>query len=75
MARIQDICRQGVRLLFKQRFEPGTLLRLEMPGKPQETTLLVQARVIHVVAYPDGNFGLGCAFSRLLTDEELQDLI
>src|SRR5438552_13376364 len=72
VARIQDICRQGVRLLFKRRFEPGTLLRLEVPGKPQEATLLVQAQVIHVVPYPDGSFGLGCAFSRLLTDEELK---
>jgi hypothetical protein len=75
VARIQDICREGVRLLFKQRFEPGTLLQLEVPGKPQETPLVVQARVTHVVAYPDGRFGLGCAFSRLLTDEELKDLI
>ena len=70
VVRIQDICRDGVRLLFKQRFEPGTLLSLEVPGKSQETPLLVRARVIHVIPYPDGSFGLGCAFSRLLTEEE-----
>jgi hypothetical protein len=58
-----------------QRFEPGTLLRLEIPSKSQEIPLLLQARVIHVVAYPDGSFGLGCAFSRVLTDEELKDLL
>jgi len=75
VVRIQDICRDGVRLLFKQRFEPGTLLRLEVPRKPQETPLLVQARVVHVVPYRDGSFGLGCAFSRPLTDEELKDLM
>ena len=75
VARIQDICREGVRLLLMQRFEPGTLLRLEIPSKSQEIPLLLQARVIHVVAYPDGRFGLGCAFSRVLTDEELKDLL
>jgi len=70
VARIQDICRQGVRLLLMRRFEPGTLLSLEVPGKSQETPLLVRARVIHVIPYPDGSFALGCAFSRLLTEEE-----
>jgi hypothetical protein len=75
VARIQDICREGVRLLIMQRFEPGTLLRLEVPGKSPETPLLIQARVVHVVPYSNGSFGLGCAFSRLLTDEELKDLI
>ena len=75
VARIQDICREGVRLLLMRRFEPGTLLRLEVPGKSPETPLLVQARVRHVLHYPDGSFGLGCAFSRVLTDEELKDLL
>jgi len=75
VARLQDICRQGVRLLLMRRFEPGTLLRLEVPGKSPETPLLVQARVIHVVNYPNGSFGLGCAFSRLLTEEEMKNLV
>ena len=75
MARIQDVCQQGVWLLSKQRFESGTMLRLEMLGKPEEAALLVQARVIHVVPYRNGSFGLGCAFSRPLTDEELKDLL
>jgi hypothetical protein len=73
VARIQDICREGVRLLLLRRFEPGTLLRLEVPGKLQETPLLVQARVIHVVPYANGAFGLGCAFSLPLTEEELKN--
>ena len=75
VARIQDICSQGVRLLCKQRFEPGALLRLEVPGKSHETPLLVHARVIHVIPYPDGSFGLGCSFSRPLTEEELKNLL
>lgn len=75
VAPIQDICCEGVRLLSKQRFEPGAFLRLEVLGKPLEIPLMVQARVIHVVTYPDSRFGLGCAFSRVLTDEELKDLL
>jgi hypothetical protein len=75
VARIQDICREGVRLLSRQRFEPGTLLRLEVLGKPEEAPLLVQARVIHVVPYPNGSFGLSCAFSRSLTEEEMKELL
>jgi hypothetical protein len=75
VARIQDICREGVRLLIMRRFEPGTLLRLEVPGKSEEKPLLIQARVIHVVPYPNGSFGLGCAFSRELTEDELKNLL
>jgi len=75
VARMQDICREGVRLLLMRRFEPGSLLRLEVPGKSEDTPLLIQARVIHVVPYPNGSFGLGCAFSRPLTEEELKNLI
>jgi hypothetical protein len=75
VARIQDICREGVRLLLMRRFEPGSLLRLEVPGKSPDTPLLIQARVIHIVPYPNGSFGLGCAFSRPLTEEELKNLV
>jgi hypothetical protein len=75
VARMQDICREGVRLLLMRRFEPGSLLRLEVPGKSPDTPLLIQARVIHVVPYPNGSFGLGCAFSRPLTEEELKNLV
>jgi hypothetical protein len=74
VARIQDICCEGVRLLVMRRFEPGTLLRLDVPGKSQEGPLLVQARVIRVIPYPNGSFGLGCTFSRRLTEEEMKDL-
>ncbi len=75
VARIQDICREGVRLLLMRRFEPRTMLRLEFPRKTQDMPLLIQARVIHVLNYPNGSYGLGCAFSRSLTEEELKDLI
>lgn len=75
VARIQDICREGVWLLLMRRFETGTLLRLEVPGKSAEKPLLVQARVIHVVPYPNGSFGLGCAFLRELNEEELKNLL
>ena len=75
VAWIQDICRQGVRLHLMRRFEPGTLLSLEVPGKSPDTPLLIQARVIHIVPYPNGSFGLGCAFSRPLTEEELKNLV
>jgi hypothetical protein len=75
VARIQDICREGVRLLVMRPFDPGIWLRLEVPGKSPETPVLIQARVIHVVPYPNGSFGLGCAFSRPLTEKELKKLV
>jgi hypothetical protein len=75
VARMQDICLEGVRLLIMRRFEPGTWLRLEVPGKSQDKPLLIRARVIHVLPYPNGSFGLGCAFSRPLTEPELKNQI
>jgi len=74
VARIQDICRQGIRLLARRRFGPGTMLRFEVSANPRETPLLLLAQVIHATDCPDGNYVLGCAFSRLLTDQELAEL-
>ena len=74
-ARIQDISREGVRLRIKRQFEPGTILRLEVLVSPEETPILLMARVIHVTANPDESLSLGCALTTPLSEEELNKMI
>ena len=74
-ARIQDVSREGVRLRIKRRFEPETMLRLEVLVDPAEAPILLLARVIHVMENPDESFSLGCSLANPLTEEELNKLI
>ena len=74
-ARIQDICREGVRLRIKRQFEPGTLLRLEVLVNLEETPILLLAKVIHVTANDDESFSLGCSLTEPLSEEELKRMI
>jgi hypothetical protein len=69
--RIQDVSREGIRIKIKRPFEPGTLLRLEVAIDPEQTPVLLLARVIHVISNPDGTFALGCSLAKPLSEDEL----
>jgi len=64
-----------VALSLGRRFERGTLLTIEIqpPGNRFLDPLL--ARVVHVAAQPDGSWLVGCAFSREISEEDLQRLL
>jgi hypothetical protein len=73
--RIQDISREGVRLKIKRQFEPGTVLRLEVSINPEQTPMLLLAKVIHVMPNPDGSYALGCSLASPLSEEDLSRMI
>jgi hypothetical protein len=71
-ARVRNISRNGVNLQVNHRFEPGELLSVELPGAdggPPHTAL---ACVVHATPQPDGDWALGCTFSRELSDDDLR---
>jgi hypothetical protein len=73
-AKVEDVSRDGLRLLLDRRFEAGTLLRVEVElGK--ETLLPLLARVIYLVNRPDGTWVVGCSLAKELTEDELQVLL
>jgi hypothetical protein len=67
-ARVQDISRGGVRLLVNQRFEPGTLVRILL-------NKAVEARLVHATPTPDHKWALGCEFTAVLSEQEVQNLL
>jgi PilZ domain len=74
-AQIANISQGGVKIVIPRRFEEGTILKVEVPlGRQGDYTMLL-ARVVRINPEPDGSWALGCAFTQLLSEEELQQLL
>jgi hypothetical protein len=69
-ANVRDISIHGIGLLAKEPFATGTAFLIETgpPGKTLATELSVELR--HATKLPDGDWLLGCTFSRPLTTED-----
>jgi hypothetical protein len=74
-AQIQDISRGGVSLLGNHPFDPGTVLKIDLPLTDQVVPATVLAKVVHASAKPNGVWALGCAFIKELREEELQEIL
>lgn len=73
-SRIQNISRCGVRLLAGRRFEPGTLLGLELQDLRPLATRTALVRVVRVIRC-GFYWELGCSWTVLLTTGELGALV
>jgi hypothetical protein len=76
--RVRDISRGGVGLLLRHRFEPGTILTVELRGSGGPLMRAVTLRVVHATAVVDGATPCwlhGCAFDRPLSQPELEALV
>jgi hypothetical protein len=75
LARLHDISASGVSLLVRRRFEPKTLLVVELttvdPALPR--TLLV--RVVNVRPAKRREWLLGCALVQGLSEDELRLMV
>jgi hypothetical protein len=68
---IRDVSPGGIAVLLKRRFEPGTILVVEVSDKPKEALESRPVRVCH--ATPENErWIIGCAFAWPLSQEELQ---
>jgi hypothetical protein len=74
-AQIQDISRGGVNLLGNHPFDPGTIVKIELPLSDRVVPVTILARVVHASAKPNGVWALGCAFVKELREEEVQALL
>ena len=70
----KDISQGGIRLVVSRRFEPRTILNIEIEGEVEEAPTSLMARVVHVAA-ESGSWNLGCRFARELSDKELEALL
>ncbi|HWG46615.1 MAG TPA: serine/threonine-protein kinase [Gemmataceae bacterium] len=72
-ATIRDISASGVGLILNRRFEPGTVLRVKLPGSSSRRLYLV--RVVRVETHSARTWLVGCIFPRRLSDEEVKSLL
>lgn len=69
-ARVRNVSRGGLNLLVNQRFEPGELISVDLPGATAQSLSTVLACVIHVNEEA-GGWSLGCTFAEELSDADL----
>ena len=74
-ATVLDISSGGFQLLLSRRFEPGTLLVVDVRDPTGQATRMLVARVVRVASLTRGRWIHGCAFSAPLTAEDLDSLL
>jgi hypothetical protein len=75
LAKVRNISVTGISLVLAQKLEPETVLDVEVFNKTRQYYCRVPLRVVYVLDHADGNFLVGGAFGRELTDEELKGLL
>lgn len=74
-ATVRDLSTGGVGIVVNRRFEPGTLLSIELQDAEQTVNRILLVRVVRVLSEDDGRWLLGCAFTAKLTEGELLALM
>jgi hypothetical protein len=74
-ATVLDISCGGFQLLVSRRFEPGTLLVVDVHDPTGQATRMLVARVVRVSSLTRGRWIHGCAFSMPLTAEDVGSLL
>lgn len=74
-ARVHDVSSSGVALLVPHPFDVGQQVIIELPSKKPGDIHLLPIRVIHTHLQADGLWFVGSAFTRPLTELELQELL
>ncbi len=72
---IRDVSAGGFQLLLSRRFEPGTLLVVDVHDGQGQATRMLLARVVRVTSLAKGRWILGCTFTVPLTPEDLDSLL
>jgi hypothetical protein len=73
LGRLRDISPGGAGLLLSQRFEPGSMLIVELEAK--RPARCFAAQVVHATADESGHWIVGCEFIRPFSEEELHVLL
>jgi hypothetical protein len=71
LAVICNISRGGIQLISPRRFEPGTLISVELPAARREDGLAVLACVVRARPHGDSEWTMGCRFSSELDAQQL----
>jgi serine/threonine protein kinase len=73
-ATIRDVSADGVGLVLPRRFEPRTVLSLNLAATEAEPARRLFVRVVRVTTLASRRWLVGCVFANRLGEEEVQDL-
>jgi hypothetical protein len=69
--RVRNISATGVNLVVPRCFEPGSMLSVELPSADGQPSNSILACVVHASRLGEGEWALGCTFSRDVGDDVL----
>jgi hypothetical protein len=72
---VRDMSTGGLGLVVNRRFEPGTLLIVDVHDVEQTTNRSLLVRVVHAVRDLDNAWFLGCSFPSAMSEAELLSLM
>jgi serine/threonine protein kinase len=73
--RVRDLSAGGLCLVMDRRFEPGTVLLVEVRGSGKGVASTLVVRVVHARRESRRRWAVGCRVSRILAREEVRDLL
>jgi hypothetical protein len=74
LGRFRDVSPEGLTLVLRRRFEPGTSLIIELSDKRKRRARPFPVQVVQAVAEGKGRWIISCEFLRPLGEEEWQAL-
>jgi PilZ domain len=75
MGTSQDLSASGIAFILHHRFDPGTVITIELERPKLDSWCRLPARVMHATPQADGNWKLGCALVHAMSPEELRGWI
>jgi hypothetical protein len=73
-ARVRDLSSGSIGLVLTRRFEPGTLLVIELEKKAANLSHTLVGRVVHATAQANG-WMIGCTLANKIAEDDLQALL
>jgi hypothetical protein len=73
--RVRNISAGGISLVLAHEVPPDELIEMELLNRPQMFLCKLQVRITYRVEHPSGDWIIGGAFTRPLSEEELKALL
>lgn len=74
-ARVNDISRGGISLVLRSTFAPDALIDIVFPANSEGDVRKLNARVVRSEPQDDMTWLVGCAFVKMLSEDELRALL
>jgi hypothetical protein len=71
LAHACDVSLGGIKLLSAHKFERGTILKIKTTPDDPDQPFFMTAEVRYATPMPEGNWIMGCAFEKELSEKDL----